>query len=52
MSLREWGFDEETGDAVLVYEDGSVLRADLFTSPDELYRFADRLEKESGGLIE
>lgn len=50
--VREWGFDEETGDAVLVYEDGSALRADLFTSPDELYRFANRLEKKSGGLIE
>ena len=41
--IRDWGFDAETGDAVIVYRDGSALAADIFTTPEELYRYADLL---------
>ncbi len=42
--VRDWGFDEETGDAVVVYQDGSALAADIFTTPEELYRYAEALQ--------
>lgn len=41
--VKDWGFDEETGDAVVLYEDGSALCADIFTSPEELYTYAGSL---------
>ena len=40
-----WGFDSETGDAVIVFEDGSARCADIFTSPEELYAYARSLQK-------
>ena len=39
-AVTAWGFDEATGDGVLVYEDGSAQAADIFTSPEELYAYA------------
>ena len=39
----DWGFDSETGDAVIVFEDGSARCADIFTSPEELYAAARAL---------
>ena len=39
----DWGFDETTGDAVVLYEDGSALCGDIFTSADELIAYARRL---------
>ncbi len=41
----DWGFDSETGDAVIVFEDGSARCADVFTSPEELYAYARSLQK-------
>ena len=41
--VRDWGFDGETGDAVILYEDGSALCADIFTTPGELYAYAEQL---------
>ena len=35
-----WDFDEQTGDGMIVYQDGSALAADIFTTPEELYEFA------------
>ena len=29
-AVKSWGFDEESGDAVIVYEDGSALAAQIF----------------------
>ena len=39
-AVAAWGFDAETGDAVILYEDGSALCADIFTSAEELYAYA------------
>ncbi len=39
-TVSSWGFDETTGDAVVLYEDGSALIADIFTSGEELYAYA------------
>ena len=44
-SAADWGFDSETGDAVIVFEDGSARCADIFTSPEELYAAARALQK-------
>jgi len=41
--VQSWGFDEETGDGIIVYEDGTALCADIFTSADELYAYAEGL---------
>jgi len=41
----DWGFDSETGDAVIVFEDGSARCADVFTTPEELYAYARSLQK-------
>ncbi len=41
----DWGFDSETGGAVIVFEDGSARCADVFTSPEELYAYARSLQK-------
>ena len=41
----DWGFDSETGDAVILFEDGSARCADIFTSPEELYAYARALQK-------
>ena len=38
--VADWGFDEQTGDGMIVYQDGSALAADIFTTPEELYEFA------------
>ena len=46
--VSDWGFDEETGDAVIVYEDGSALCANIFTTPEELYAYADALQGAQG----
>ncbi len=40
----DWGFDDKTGDAVVLYEDGSALCADIFTSADEILACARRLQ--------
>ena len=42
----DWGFDSETGDAVIVFEDGSARCADIFASPEELYAAA-RAQRQS-----
>ena len=39
----DWGFDETTGDAVVLYEDGTALCGDIFTSAEELIAYARRL---------
>ena len=39
----DWGFDENTGDAVVLYEDGTALCGDIFTSAEELIAYARRL---------
>lgn len=39
-SVQDWGFDTETGDGVILYEDGSAYIADIFTSDEELYAYA------------
>ena len=39
-NVQDWGFDKETGDGVLLYEDGSAYMADIFTTAEELYEFA------------
>ena len=41
--VTQWGFDEASGDAVVVFDDGSALFADLFTSPEELYAYAESI---------
>ena len=41
--VRSWGFDSATGDAVIVYEDGSALCADIFTSTEELFNAAEAM---------
>ena len=41
--VKDWGFDEETGDAVIVYTDGSALCARLFMVPEDLYAYAGSL---------
>ncbi len=41
--VADWGFETGTGDAVIVYEDGSAVRADLYTTPEELYAMAESL---------
>ncbi len=38
--VADWGFDTQTGDGMIVYQDGSALAADLFATPEELYAFA------------
>ena len=40
----DWGFDEATGDAVIVFEDGSARVLDIFTAPEELYAYARSLK--------
>ena len=45
-SAAVWGFDSETGDAVIVFEDGSARCADIFASPEELYAAA-RAQRQS-----
>ena len=40
--VEDWGFDQETGDGILLYEDGSCLAADLFTSMEEVERYAQK----------
>ena len=41
--VTDWGFDEETGDATVVYEDGSALCATLFMKPEEVIAYAEKL---------
>lgn len=41
----DWGFDAETGDAVIAFEDGSARLLDIFTSPGELYTYARSLQQ-------
>ena len=41
--VSDWGFDEETGDAVIVYADGSALAARTFLDAEELYAYAAEL---------
>ncbi len=41
--VSDWGFDEETGDAVIVYTDGSALVARTFLDAEELYAYAAEL---------
>ncbi len=43
--VADWGFDSKTGDAVVLYEDGSALIADIFTE-DELIARAQALAEE------
>ena len=38
--VESWGFDEETGDAVLKYNDGSALCARMFEDEEMLYAYA------------
>ena len=38
--VASWGFDEETGDAVLCYTDGSALCARMFEDEETLYAYA------------
>ena len=45
----DWGFDEESGDAVIVHEDGSARCLEVFTSPEELYTYARGLQKALAG---
>ena len=42
----DWGFDETTGDAVVLYEDGTALCGDIFTFAEELIAYARRLSAE------
>ncbi len=42
----DWGFDGETGDAVIVFEDGSARCLKIFTSPEELSAWARNLRQE------
>ena len=44
--VKDWGFDTATGDAAVVYEDGSALMARIFNTPEKLYDYAAELEKE------
>ena len=39
-NVQDWGFDTETGDGVILYEDGSAYIADIFTTAEELYQYA------------
>jgi len=39
-NVQDWGFDAETGDGVILYEDGSAYIADIFTTAEELYQYA------------
>lgn len=38
--VADWGFDTQSGDGMIVYQDGSALAADIFTTPQELIDFA------------
>ncbi len=38
--VESWGFDEETGDAVLKYTDGSALVARMFKDEETLLSYA------------
>ena len=38
--VKDWGFDQGTGDAAVVYEDGSALLARIFNTPEKLYDYA------------
>ncbi len=38
--VDSWGFDEETGDAVLKYKDGSALIARMFEDEEALFSYA------------
>ncbi|HHT15255.1 MAG: TIR domain-containing protein [Christensenellales bacterium] len=40
----DWGFDDTTGDGILLYEDGSALAADIFISSEELRDYALAVE--------
>ncbi len=40
---EDWGFDTETGDAVVLYKDGSALCANIFTSAEEVLSYARQL---------
>ncbi|MGI6654847.1 MAG: TIR domain-containing protein [Christensenellales bacterium] len=42
--VQDWGFDEATGDGILLYQDGSALAADIFTSSEELRDYAQAVE--------
>ena len=42
--VKDWGFDEETGNAVILYRDGSAAIARTFSDPDELHRYAVNYE--------
>jgi len=42
--VQDWGFDETTGDGILLYQDGSALAADIFTSSEELRDYAQAVE--------
>ncbi|MCR4577482.1 MAG: toll/interleukin-1 receptor domain-containing protein [Clostridiales bacterium] len=44
--VREWGFDEKTDDAVVLYEDGSALIGNIFTSAEEVLSYARQLSAE------
>ena len=39
-NVQDWGFDAETGDGVILYEDGSAYIADIFTTAEELFQYA------------
>ena len=38
--IRDWGFDQETGDAVMWYTDGSAQICRMFENEDDLLAFA------------
>jgi hypothetical protein len=38
--VASWGFDKETGDAVLKYKDGSALAARMFENEEALFSYA------------
>ena len=42
----DWGFDEETGDAVIVFEDGSARFMKIFSNPEDLYTYARSLQQD------
>lgn len=41
--VRDWGFDEKTGDAVVLFDDGSALIGNIFTSAEEVLSYARQL---------
>ncbi len=45
--VESWGFDEKTGDAVLVYTDGSALIHRMFEDREELLSYARSISESS-----